>query len=239
MQRPDRGWAGAPESGCGAVAAVHRRVGVLPRIGQGASEVRDAALASGRGHAGDRGGGGAWLFAGPRSTWSRRRSRSSGWPRLLDERRGRRRPVKLRPEVVEFIRSEPGSSAGQLAEQVAERFRVRLPAHHRASPQAVTVRSFWPPAGGTGPTTKHCARTCSNIAGCPTGWPRRSPGGGCRVDRVASGAGLRGRSRRSRTPGVDAAGGSAGNRLGRRLPIPARCRGAQPIGVPVLGRGSR
>jgi transposase len=57
-----------------------------------------------------------------------------GMAGLLDERRGRRRPVKLRPEVVEFIRSEPGGSAAQLAEQVAERFRVRL--HRRTIERA-------------------------------------------------------------------------------------------------------
>jgi transposase len=57
-----------------------------------------------------------------------------GMAGLLDERRGRRGPVKLRPEVVEFIRCEPGGSAAQLAEQVAERFGVRL--HRRTIERA-------------------------------------------------------------------------------------------------------
>ena len=49
----------------------------------------------------------------------------SGMAGLLDERRGRRGPVKLRPEIVEFIRADTGSGA-QIAEQVADRFGVRL-----------------------------------------------------------------------------------------------------------------
>jgi transposase len=57
-----------------------------------------------------------------------------GMAGLLDERRGRRGPVKLRPEVVAFIRSEPGASGAQLAEQVAERFGVRL--HRRTVERA-------------------------------------------------------------------------------------------------------
>lgn len=57
-----------------------------------------------------------------------------GMAGLLDERRGRRGPVKLRPEVVEFIRSEPSVSGAQLAEQVAVRFGVRL--HRRTVERA-------------------------------------------------------------------------------------------------------
>src|SRR6185437_14092502 len=45
----------------------------------------------------------------------------SGMAGLFDERRGRRGPVKLRPEIVEFIRAEAGSGA-RIAEQVAEQF---------------------------------------------------------------------------------------------------------------------
>lgn len=59
---------------------------------------------------------------------------SLGMAGLLDERRGRRGPVKLRPEVVEFIRSEPGCSGAQLAEQIAERFGVQL--HRRTIERA-------------------------------------------------------------------------------------------------------
>ena len=40
----------------------------------------------------------------------------AGMAGLLDERRGRRGPVKLRPEIVEFIRADTGSGA-QIAEQ--------------------------------------------------------------------------------------------------------------------------
>jgi hypothetical protein len=55
---------------------------------------------------------------------------------LLDERRGRRGPVKLRPEIVDFIRAEAGSGA-QIAEQVAERFGVVL---HRRTIERVRQR---------------------------------------------------------------------------------------------------
>ena len=60
----------------------------------------------------------------------------SGMAGLIDERRGRRGPVKLRPEIVEFIRAEAGSGA-QIAEQVAEQFGVRL---HRRTIERVRGR---------------------------------------------------------------------------------------------------
>lgn len=60
----------------------------------------------------------------------------AGMAGLLDERRGRRGPVKLRPEIVEFIRAEGGSGA-QIAEQVADRFGVRL---HRRTIERVRRR---------------------------------------------------------------------------------------------------
>lgn len=60
----------------------------------------------------------------------------AGMAGLLDERRGRRGPVKLRPEIVEFIRADVGSGA-QIAEQVADRFGVRL---HRRTIERVRRR---------------------------------------------------------------------------------------------------
>ena len=60
----------------------------------------------------------------------------SGMAGLLDERRGRRGPVKLRPEIVDFIRAEDGSGA-QIAEQVADRFGVLL---HRRTIERVRGR---------------------------------------------------------------------------------------------------
>jgi hypothetical protein len=60
----------------------------------------------------------------------------SGMAGLVDERRGRRGPVKLHPEIVEFIRAEGGSGA-QTAEQVADRFGVRL---HRRTVERVRER---------------------------------------------------------------------------------------------------
>ena len=60
----------------------------------------------------------------------------SGMAGLIDERRGRRGPIKLRPEIVEFIRAEGGSGA-QIAEQVADRFGVVL---HRRTIERVRGR---------------------------------------------------------------------------------------------------
>lgn len=58
----------------------------------------------------------------------------AGMAGLLDERRGRRGPVKMRPEITEFIRSAPAASGAVLAEQVADRFGVVL--HRRTVERA-------------------------------------------------------------------------------------------------------
>ncbi len=60
----------------------------------------------------------------------------SGMAGLVDERRGRRGPIKLRPEIVDFIRAEGGSGA-LIAEQVADRFGVQL---HRRTIERVRGR---------------------------------------------------------------------------------------------------
>jgi transposase len=60
----------------------------------------------------------------------------AGMAGLIDERRGRRGPVKLRPEIAEFIRSAPAASGAVLAAQVAERFGVSL--HRRTVERART-----------------------------------------------------------------------------------------------------
>jgi transposase len=57
-----------------------------------------------------------------------------GMAGLLDERRGRRGPVKLAPEIVEFIRSAATGSGAQIAEQVADQFGVNL--HRRTVERA-------------------------------------------------------------------------------------------------------
>jgi transposase len=57
-----------------------------------------------------------------------------GMAGLLDERRGRRGPVKLRAEIVEFIRAQTQGSGAEVAELVAERFGVRL--HRRTVERA-------------------------------------------------------------------------------------------------------
>jgi hypothetical protein len=58
----------------------------------------------------------------------------AGMAGLVDDRRGRRGPVKLRPEITEFIRSAPAASGAVLAAQVAERFGVSL--HRRTVERA-------------------------------------------------------------------------------------------------------
>lgn len=60
----------------------------------------------------------------------------AGMRGLLDEPRGRRGPVKLRPEIVEFIRDAEAGS-GEVVEQVADRFGVRL---HRRTVERARVR---------------------------------------------------------------------------------------------------
>jgi transposase len=57
----------------------------------------------------------------------------SGMIGLLDEARGRRGPVKLRPEIVTFIR-EATAGPGELVEQVEHRYGVRL--HRRTIERA-------------------------------------------------------------------------------------------------------
>lgn len=62
----------------------------------------------------------------------------AGMTGLLDERRGRRGPVKLQDEIVEFIRAAPpGVSGAVLAEQVAGRFGVVL---HRRTVERARAR---------------------------------------------------------------------------------------------------
>jgi transposase len=62
----------------------------------------------------------------------------AGMTGLLDERRGRRGPVKLTDEIVEFIRAAPpGVSGAVLAERVAERFGVVL---HRRTVERARAR---------------------------------------------------------------------------------------------------
>jgi transposase len=59
----------------------------------------------------------------------------AGMTGLIDERRGRRGPVKLTEEIVEFLRTAPASaSGGQLVDAVANRFGVLL--HRRTVERA-------------------------------------------------------------------------------------------------------
>jgi len=61
----------------------------------------------------------------------------AGMAGLLDERRGRRGPVKLGPEIAEFIRSAPPASGAVLAGQVEARFGVVL---HRRTVERARAR---------------------------------------------------------------------------------------------------
>ena len=59
----------------------------------------------------------------------------AGMRGLLDERRGRRGPVKLTPEVIQFLSSaDPTLSGAQLAAQIEERFGLSL--HRRTVERA-------------------------------------------------------------------------------------------------------
>ena len=64
---------------------------------------------------------------------------------LLDERRGRRGPVKLRPEIVDFIRSpgRVGASWSSRSPTGSGCGCTGAPSSGRAA--AVSTRSFWPP----------------------------------------------------------------------------------------------
>ena len=60
----------------------------------------------------------------------------SGMSGLLDEARGRKGPVKLRPEIVAFVR-ESVAGTGELVEQVADQYGVRL---HRRTIERARLR---------------------------------------------------------------------------------------------------
>jgi hypothetical protein len=61
----------------------------------------------------------------------------AGMAGLIDERPGRRGPVKMRPEIAEFIRSAPPASGADLTAQVADRFGVSL---HRRTVERARAR---------------------------------------------------------------------------------------------------
>jgi transposase len=59
----------------------------------------------------------------------------AGMSGLLDDKRGRRGPVKLSPEIVAFVQEAPAELSGaELTEQVARRFGVNL--HRRTVERA-------------------------------------------------------------------------------------------------------
>jgi hypothetical protein len=91
----------------------------------------------------------------------------AGMAGLLDERRGRRGPVKLRPEITEFIRSAPPTSGAVLAEQVAERFGVVL--HRR------TIERVRGPQAGRLPAGLAAARFARRGLAGLIAWPAAEP----------------------------------------------------------------
>jgi transposase len=59
----------------------------------------------------------------------------AGMTGLIDDKRGRRGPVKLSPEIMQFLHAAPASaSGGQLVDEVARRFGVFL--HRRTVERA-------------------------------------------------------------------------------------------------------
>jgi transposase len=66
-----------------------------------------------------------------------------GMAGLLDEKRGRRGPLKVTPEINEYVRSAQHLSGAELSRAVAERFGVVL---HRRTLGALrrSVMRFWP-----------------------------------------------------------------------------------------------
>ena len=143
----------------------------------------------------------------------------SGMAGLVDERRGRRGPIKLRPEIVDFIRADTGSGA-QTAEQIADRFGVQLHRRTIERVRAVSARSFWPPIEAAQVDYEtlrtHAVESCRmpeglaaarfarrGLAGLIT-WPSAEP---------VFAAELLERT----TPGLDTARGSPHGSTGRRL----------------------
>src|SRR5215218_169600 len=143
---PRRVRAGASEPGVGAGAAFHRRPGLLPGRGQSAGEVRDAACPSGRGSAGDRGCGGARLFAGGvlsgvggvRAAGNVGVAGRAARPPWSGEAISGGRGVHPLPNGG---LGSPDRRAGGRPVRVAA-----APADRRAGPRPVSARSFWPPA---------------------------------------------------------------------------------------------
>ena len=97
---------------------------------------------------------------------------------LLDERRGRRGPVKLLAEIVEFIR-DAGRARAQLAEQVAARFGVDCTGAPSSGPGSGESRSLWPPAEAAQADYETLRAHLLGLGGLPDAWPRHgSPAAG-------------------------------------------------------------
>src|SRR5829696_4766771 len=109
-----------PEPGCGPRPVVRHECGVLPGLGQGAGQVRDAARASGR-PAGD-------------GRAARRTARAPRAGQIDTRDRG------VHPFGCARLR-RPGRRAGGRPVRSAA-----APANRRTGPRQVTARSFWSPA---------------------------------------------------------------------------------------------
>src|ERR1700677_71776 len=139
----DRGGVVASESRWGVRAVVHRRVGFLSGLRQGAGEVRDVAGASGRGRSCGRSGCRTWLFEGCFLS-------GGGGVRSVGDggapRRAARpsRPGQMAPGD-RGLHPRRGRVGG--TDRRAGRRPVRgavAPTHHRAGARPVSTRSFWP-----------------------------------------------------------------------------------------------
>ena len=105
----------------------------------------------------------------------------AGMAGLLDERRGRRGPVKLRPEIVEFIRSADRRRRGRCW---PSRWRTGSGCGCTGAPSSGCAAGERPVVlaagrGGAGRLRDAARARAAATAGCPTGWPRPgSPGAG-------------------------------------------------------------
>ena len=158
----------------------------------------------------------------------------AGMTGLLDERPGRRGPVKITPEILAFLAQAPaGASGADLAGQIAARFGVEL---HRRTVERIR-RQPWPAAGSGArsgrsgrprrPTTKRSGRRPwlrSSSGDVAVRRPVRPPRTR-RADRLAGGrTGVhRPGAGRCAAP-VEPARRPADGRPGRRVRLPARSR---------------
>ena len=193
---------------------------LLSGLGQGAGEIRDAAGACPRRRDHDRRRGRARLLQG-RVLPGCCGLRGSGMTGLLDERSGRKGPVKLTAEVLELLeRSWPVSGGRGGGGHRVGRLGVRPASQdHSAGPAAMS--RYWRTAEPPRPTTRGCGPPWSPPEACPTSRGRGPfrPAGPGRPDRLAG-----------RAAGVCRRLRGAARPAWSRTPIPASMRWQPPTG---------